>query len=234
MVEALQVSIMTNGNLAQLPVHLNSYVLRLIEGFSNCREQLEAKNAAHEEAKRIQKDAFEDFEALAAEFRHREGQYKSEIRRLEVLLAQKTGLETVTLARTNSVLDRKQPYAENFVSGLQKRRSEAAVREAEARSAASQPVVSFLHGHSLSTDAEIMRVLDQGKIFEGIDSSEGKRRPSSSKYPKPTQRPLFFLPHAACIEFSAAATTETDAPWGKLTICRVHTEHSQYRIGRED
>ncbi|KAK7935079.1 hypothetical protein PG985_000574 [Apiospora marii] len=183
MVEALQVSIMTNGNLAQLPVHLNSYVLRLIEGFSNCREQLTARNAACEEAKRMQEDTFDDFSALAAEFRHREGQYKSEIRRLEVLLAQKTGLETVTLARTNSVLDRRQPYAENFLSRLQKRRSEARARDAESRAVASQPAVSFLHGHSLSTDAEVMRVLDQGRRVEGIDDSDDKRRPSSRSIP---------------------------------------------------
>ena len=181
MVEALQVSIMTNGNLAQLPVHLSSYVLRLIEGFSNCREQLTAKNAAYEEAKRMREDAFKDFAALAAEFRHREGQYKSEIRRLEVLLAHKTGLETVTLARTNSILDRSQPYAENFLSRLQKRRSEAGARDAESRAAASQPAVSFLHGHSLSTDVEVMRVLDQGKRVEGVDNSDGKRNLSWSK-----------------------------------------------------
>ncbi|KAK7963838.1 hypothetical protein PG996_008476 [Apiospora saccharicola] len=183
MVEALQVSIMTNGNLAQLPVHLNSYVLRLIEGFSNCREQLEAKNAAYEEAKRMREDAFKDFGALAAEFRHREGQYKSEIRRLEVLLAQKTGLETVTLARTNSILDRRKPYADNFISKIHKQRSEVAARDAESRAVASQPAVSFLQGQSLSTDAEVMRVLDQGRIVEGIDSSDGKRRLSSRSIP---------------------------------------------------
>ncbi|KAK7967351.1 uncharacterized protein PG986_001628 [Apiospora aurea] len=173
MVEALQVSIMTNGNLAQLPVHLNSYVLRLIEGFSNCQEELRAKNAALEEVKRMREDAFEDFTVLAEEFRNREGQYKSEIRRLELLLARKNGLETVTLARTNSTLDRSQPDARNFVSRLQKRRNEAAARGAESRAAASQPVVSFLHGHSLSTDTEVLRVLDQHKQVEGIGNGDG-------------------------------------------------------------
>ncbi|KAK8035079.1 hypothetical protein PG993_010074 [Apiospora rasikravindrae] len=174
MVEALQVSIMTNGNLAQLPVHLNSHVLRLIEGFSNCQEELRAKNAALEAVKRMREDAFEDFTVLAEEFHNREGQYKSEIRRLELLLAQKNGLDTVTLARTNSTLDRSQPDARNFVTRLQKRRNEAAARDAEARAAASQPVVSFLHGHSLSTDIEVLRVLDQGKQLEGIGNGDGK------------------------------------------------------------
>lgn len=179
-VEALQVSIMTNGNLAQLPVHLNSYVLRLIEGYSNCQEDLRAKNAALEEVKRMREAAFEDFTVLAEEFRNREGQYKSEIRRLELLLAQKNGLETVTLARTNSTLDRSQPDARNFVSRLQKRRSEAAAREAEARAAASQPAVSFWHGHSLSTETEIMRVLDQCESVEATGHSDGET--SSSEY----------------------------------------------------
>ncbi|KAK8058645.1 hypothetical protein PG994_009093 [Apiospora phragmitis] len=178
MVEALQVSIMTDGNLAQLPVHLNSYVLRLIEGFSNCQEELRAKNAALGEVKRMREDAFEDFTVLAEEFRNREGQYKSEIRRLELLLAQKNGLETVTLARTNSILDRSQPDARNFVSRLQKRRNGAAARDAASRAVASQPAVSFLHGHSLSTDAEVLRVLDQGKRVEGIGSGDSK--PSSN------------------------------------------------------
>ncbi|KAK6849678.1 hypothetical protein PG995_013511 [Apiospora arundinis] len=179
LVEALQVNIMANGILAPLPVHMNTYVLRLIEGYSNCQEDLRAKNAALEEVKRMREAAFEDFTVLAEELRNREGQYKSEIRRLEVLLAQKNGLETVTLARTNSTLDRSQPDAKKFVSRLQERRNEAAARDAEARAAASQPTFSFLQGQSLSTDAEIMRVLDQGRGVEGIGIGDGK---TSAKY----------------------------------------------------
>lgn len=181
LVEALQVNIMANGILAPLPVHMNTYVLRLIEGYSNCQEDLRAKNAALEEVKRMREAAFEDFTVLAEEFRNREGQYKSEIRRLEVLLAQKNGLETVTLARTNSTLDRSQPDAKKFVSRLQERRNEAAARDAEARAAASQPTFSFLQGQSLSTDAEIMRVLDQGRGVEGIGIGDGKT--FASEYP---------------------------------------------------
>lgn len=113
MLEALQVAIMTNGAMEPIPVPYNTYVLHLIESFSNHREQLAAADAACEEIRGAHSQSLEDFRIVADEWSRRETQYKAEIKRLEVLLARNSqqGLETVTLARADSVVERNQPDA---------------------------------------------------------------------------------------------------------------------------
>ncbi|KAI1371481.1 hypothetical protein F4677DRAFT_307170 [Hypoxylon crocopeplum] len=122
MVETLQVVIMTQGVLRPIPVDYNSYVLHLIEGFANSQERIRTADAAHGEAKYSLEHHLEHFKSVADEWLERENQYKAEIKRLEVLLSRtsRDGLEAVTLARTNSVVDRTGPQAKQFVSTLKR------------------------------------------------------------------------------------------------------------------
>jgi hypothetical protein len=127
MVEALRVIMMTRGVSNPIPVEYNSYVLHLIEGFHYIQAKLEAANADRARSSEARSQASEDFRTVADEWQRRETQYKTEVKRLEVLLARtsRDGLETVTLARTSSVVDRGGPDPKQFVSRLKELRSQA-------------------------------------------------------------------------------------------------------------
>ncbi|OTA52054.1 hypothetical protein K449DRAFT_301017, partial [Hypoxylon sp. EC38] len=86
----------------------NSYILHLIEGFAKAQERIRMLDDACAEAKYALDYHLHHFKSVADEWIEREGQYKAEIKRLEVLLSRTSsdGLEAVTLARTNSVVDR--------------------------------------------------------------------------------------------------------------------------------
>ncbi|KAI8958523.1 hypothetical protein F5Y11DRAFT_362510 [Daldinia sp. FL1419] len=122
MVESLQVILMTQGTLQSIPIEYNSYVLHLIEGFANSQEQIQTTDAAYIETRQSLEHHLEHFKSVADEWLERESQYKAEIKRLEVLLSKTSndGLEAVTLARTNSVVDRNGPQAKQFVSKLKR------------------------------------------------------------------------------------------------------------------
>ncbi|KAI5919091.1 hypothetical protein F4810DRAFT_520079 [Camillea tinctor] len=120
MVEALQVAIMSGGILSPIPVEYNTYVLHLIEGFANSHEKIRAIDRAYTGVKQSLEQNLEEFKSLVDDWLTREKQYKAEIKRLEVLLSRtsREGLEAVTLARTNSVVDRSGPEAKEFISRL--------------------------------------------------------------------------------------------------------------------
>ncbi|KAI1468951.1 uncharacterized protein F4812DRAFT_470697 [Daldinia caldariorum] len=130
MVEALQVVLMTQGTLRPIPIKYNPYILHLIEGFANVQERIQTVDSAYVEARHSLEHHLEHFKSVADEWLEREGQYKAEIKRLEVLLSRTSsdGLEAVALARTNSVVDRNGPEAKQFVSRL-KRLSTQTIQE---------------------------------------------------------------------------------------------------------
>ncbi|KAI0116800.1 hypothetical protein F4814DRAFT_439382 [Daldinia grandis] len=130
MVEALQVVLMTQGALRPIPIEYNSYILHLIEGFANSQERIQTIDATYTEARHSLEYHLEHFKSVADEWLDRESQYKAEIKRLEILLSRTSsdGLEAVTLARTNSVVDRNGPQAKQFVSKL-KRLSTQAIQD---------------------------------------------------------------------------------------------------------
>lgn len=122
MVEALQVELMSHGAMQPVPVRFNAYILHLIEGFAHAQKRVRASNVAQAGAEQSLEKHLEHFKSVADEWLEREAQYKAEIKRLEVLLARASsdGLEAVTLARTNSVIDRNGPQAKQFVSELKR------------------------------------------------------------------------------------------------------------------
>ncbi|KAI8627772.1 hypothetical protein F5Y19DRAFT_165898 [Xylariaceae sp. FL1651] len=118
MVEALQVILMTRGVLQHIPLEYNTYVLHLVEGFANAREKIRSVDRAYQEVKQSLEQNLEQFRLVADDWLERESQYRAEVKRLEVLLSTRDGLEAVTLARTNSVVDRSGYEVEGFVSRL--------------------------------------------------------------------------------------------------------------------
>ncbi|KAI1430990.1 hypothetical protein GGR50DRAFT_129701 [Xylaria sp. CBS 124048] len=103
MVEAIQVQLMTRS-LEPLPVGLNSYVLHLVEGFAKAKKTISKVEKANEELRELLYQKHK-------QWLERESQFQAEVKRLEVIMSKtsRDGLETVTLARTDSVLDRRTP-----------------------------------------------------------------------------------------------------------------------------
>lgn len=120
-IEALQVIMMTKEALDPIPIEYNAYILRLLESFRDAKDNIEAINAARKEAQESRDRLEQDFKTVTNEWARRETQYKAEVKRLEVILARtsRDGLQTVTLARTNSVVDRGGPDPRQFVTKLQ-------------------------------------------------------------------------------------------------------------------
>ncbi|KAI3318228.1 hypothetical protein HD806DRAFT_549405 [Xylariaceae sp. AK1471] len=126
MAEALQVLLMTRGVLGPIPVEYNSYVLHLVEGFANARENIRKAENAYKEVKQSLEQNLEQFRLVADDWLERESQYRAEVKRLEVLLSKtsRDGLEAVTLARTNSVVDRSGHERSGFLSRLNQFRND--------------------------------------------------------------------------------------------------------------
>lgn len=128
MAEALQVIIMTNGVLGPIPVQYNTYILHLMEAFHDMQGKIDAANTARIEMYDTCNQVSQDFKTITDEWVKREAQYKAEVKRLEVIIARtsRDGLETVALARTNSVMHRGEPDPRQFVARLQELRSQEA------------------------------------------------------------------------------------------------------------
>ncbi|KAI1849497.1 hypothetical protein JX265_012748 [Neoarthrinium moseri] len=176
MVEALQVTMMTNGVLERIPLEYNSYVLHLIEGFHDLQEKLESVNAACEEAKGARAQTSEDFKTVADEWAKRESQYKAEVKRLEVLLARtsRDGLETVTLARTNSVVNRGEPDPKQFVSRLEEMRRQATPHRVDSEPNTQNDYPVFL-GQPPSTTTHVLKALERIENMYQAKSEPGDK-----------------------------------------------------------
>ncbi|KAI0515339.1 hypothetical protein F5B22DRAFT_656033 [Xylaria bambusicola] len=120
MVEALQVLLLHQGLFEPIPIRYNSYVLHLIEGYAKSQGRIRSVEAAHQETKQSLEQNIEQLRHAANYWLERESQYRAEVKRLEVLLSKcsKNGLEAVTLARTNSVVDRNVTEGAELLSRL--------------------------------------------------------------------------------------------------------------------
>ncbi|KAI0124427.1 hypothetical protein BJ170DRAFT_85424 [Xylariales sp. AK1849] len=169
MVEALRVILMTHGVLSSIPVEYNCYVLYLIERFHDIQEKLRAANTACDEAKKSCSQKSADFKTVADEWQKRESLYKEEVKRLEVLLARtsRDGLETVTLARTHSVVDRGEPNPRQFVSRLKGLRNQVTPRELASELDTDSDYPIFL-GQVPSTNTHVLKALERIEAEDAI------------------------------------------------------------------
>ena len=122
MVEALQVGIMERGAITPIPIDHNAYVIALIEAFAKDQKRIKDIEAEFLASRESHERDEADFKKVADEWIKCEAQYKAEVKRLEVLLSRASiqGLEAVTLARANSVLNRDGPGAKEFVSDVKR------------------------------------------------------------------------------------------------------------------
>lgn len=107
MAEALKVNMMKKGNFQPVPVEFNSNVLHVLEAYWQQSESLKKKDKEIAVLQEQLENQAVEFEKLGEEWSIKEGQYKVEVKNLEVMVAHGVvGLEAVTLNRSKSVLDR--------------------------------------------------------------------------------------------------------------------------------
>lgn len=116
---------MTKESCAQVPADYNSCILHILEGYRDLRQQLKSRNEELAKLKALQDTQMAEFEKLGLEWALREKDYKGEVKKLEILLANgPQGLEAVSLARASSVVHDR-PSGESIEEGIERIKSQS-------------------------------------------------------------------------------------------------------------
>lgn len=107
MMDAVSCTIMTNGILEPIPIHLNAHVMGIIEEFRNQKKKLRAVEADLDDQRDARQRDAQNFATATAKWGKCERNYQAEIMRLEEIIAQvKESDSSVTLPRAGSLLSR--------------------------------------------------------------------------------------------------------------------------------
>ncbi|TVY39491.1 hypothetical protein LOCC1_G005771 [Lachnellula occidentalis] len=102
-----------------VPIEYNACILHVLEAYYDLRQQLNAQQDTIEELKQNHTKNVNDFEALATRWEFKEGDYKTELKKLEVLLSKtKGGMEEVALARSKSRIHGSQKASDEIGRGI--------------------------------------------------------------------------------------------------------------------
>jgi hypothetical protein len=119
MAETLQVIMMNQSLMDPLPIKYNTCILHVLEAYYDLRQQINSQQDMIEELKQNHTKNVKDFEALATRWEAKEGDYKAELKKLEVLLSKtEGGMETVVMARSNSRVHGSQRASEEIGRGI--------------------------------------------------------------------------------------------------------------------
>lgn len=106
MMDTVSSAIMSIGISRPIPRHFNSFVIGMIEEFRIRLSKQSNLEAQFEELRSTQKKEVQEFAAMADEWKQREAGFKSEVRRLEQIIAEKSGVSSVVSARAGSLYNR--------------------------------------------------------------------------------------------------------------------------------
>lgn len=139
MVETMMTVMMTKPSAARVPAEYNYCILHILEGYRDLKEELEQRTDELEKLKTLQDTQVTEFEKLGLKWARREKDYKSEMKKLEVILANgPQGLEAVSLARSRSVINDKEPQ-ESIEEAIQRIKSQSYCGLPDSRSMSRHP-----------------------------------------------------------------------------------------------
>ncbi|KAI9740736.1 MAG: hypothetical protein M1818_004701 [Claussenomyces sp. TS43310] len=105
MAETLKVVMMTQNNLDPVPVQYNACILQLLEAYHDLQNSLKERDGSLAELRARHDEVFQELQKLAQQWEEKEVNYKTEMKKLEVMVATgQHGLDLVTLARSRSSL----------------------------------------------------------------------------------------------------------------------------------
>jgi hypothetical protein len=106
MAETLKVAMMTQSSFDPLHVPFNSCILHVLEAYHHMQRELIEKEREIRNREERHENDIKEFRLQQLRWKGKEDEYKSEVKKLEVMLATGArGLELVTLARTRSALN---------------------------------------------------------------------------------------------------------------------------------
>lgn len=115
MVEMLKVVMMTQSSATAVPVEYNSCILHVLEAYQELRMELRRREETIEELKHSHTKDIKDFETLATQWEMKEQNFKTEMKKLEVILSKtEGGMEKVSLARSKSTVHGSQRVGESI------------------------------------------------------------------------------------------------------------------------
>ncbi|EFQ26161.1 hypothetical protein CGRA01v4_14643 [Colletotrichum graminicola] len=125
MVDALHYIMMTKPVLDPVPREYNSYILHLLEGYWSVQEQLKKTKQALAEELETKQRSLEEFTKMSDEWQEKEADFRSEIKRMELVLAKiaPEGVGAVVMARSQSIVDRSAKSSKIFKAKIDKARS---------------------------------------------------------------------------------------------------------------
>ena len=117
--EMLKVVMMNQGNMDPVPSQYNSTILHVLEAYQDLRMQLDAKEEAIEVLKQSYTKYIREFDELVGSWEQKENDYKAELKKLEVMLSRtEGGMESVFMARSNSVLHGAEKASDTINRGI--------------------------------------------------------------------------------------------------------------------
>lgn len=138
MMETVLSTIMSNGISEPIPCHLNSFVIGIVEEFRIQLGKERALEAGLENVRTIRKKEIQGFAVMADEWKRREAGFKAEIKRLEQVIAEKDGMQSVVVARAGSV------YNRNDTRAFQVKLNRMSKSEGEPPIVAPRPIVGSI------------------------------------------------------------------------------------------
>jgi hypothetical protein len=117
--EMLKVVMMNQSTMDPVPLQYNSTILLVLEAYQDLRMQLIAKEEAIDALKESHTKDIKDFEDLASQWHQKESDYKTELKKLEVLLSKtEGGMESVAMARSKSVIHGAEKASDTIKRGI--------------------------------------------------------------------------------------------------------------------
>ncbi|KAK3378318.1 hypothetical protein B0H63DRAFT_479546 [Podospora didyma] len=204
LVETLQAAMISKRDaLAPIPVMYNAYVLALLEGFGRVTKELRTAEDRLDELKNLREKELEQFRSMSEEWMRREGDYKAEIKRLELTLAKesKDGVLSVALARQESKIDRS--ASKRFqarlkrLSNSQEQELNKKIPEEEERqkvdlseaTACYKTIGDMPRIHDPNNDVLMSRFVEEREKFDGRFQREQQQRDRFASNPVDTMRP---------------------------------------------
>ncbi|KAK1851764.1 hypothetical protein CCHR01_05651 [Colletotrichum chrysophilum] len=131
MINTLHHVMMTKPVLGPVPIENNSCILHLLEGYRELQEQLRVTEKALAEEKETKERSLEEFAKVSSEWEKKETDFRAEIKRMELVLADiaPDGVGAVALARSGSIVDRSSRSSRLFKARVEKAKSPTKARD---------------------------------------------------------------------------------------------------------
>jgi hypothetical protein len=123
MAETLKVAMMTQNSFDPLHIRFNSCILHVLEAYDHMQETLIEKDREIRDRQQSHENDIQEFRRQRLRWLEKEDEYKSDRKRLEVMLATGArGLELVTLVRSKSTLNQSTGLGATQTKELEKER----------------------------------------------------------------------------------------------------------------